>query len=309
VINPDIFLEEDDISPLHRVLLHFAEEVGTYRDRFAFFQAAGLPTTLNTVHFDVTAPLFTTELIGWFRNARVLDRQPNFHPLVTFLKYLSEAIQLDGEEEYICRKLLVRGRTNLLVISARSAVGRVEAPEGKWVGTGVYVGDSMILTCYHVLTAAQGKRSIRFGYRMNRRINLPDQGVVFEIEPVSINYNVDLDIALLKLKGQPGQSPAVPYKKVLDCNQRVYLIHHPNGQPVEVSEAGYIVATGDEFIDHTIPTKNGSSGAAIFDQNWRLVAIHRGNPSNRELAEGSSAGVPLTAFWDIISQHLSVNEE
>ncbi|MEQ9484100.1 trypsin-like peptidase domain-containing protein [Coleofasciculus sp. F4-SAH-05] len=87
------------------------------------------------------------------------------------------------------------------------------------------------------------------------------------------------------------------------------LIHHPRGQYVVVSGLGQIVQVGEDYIDHNVSTDEGSSGAPIFNRDWQLVAIHRGNlgigRAGRSLEAGTTSGVPLRAFWKHIQTSLS----
>jgi V8-like Glu-specific endopeptidase len=66
---------------------------------------------------------------------------------------------------------------------------------------------------------------------------------------------------------------------------------------------GQIVQGGgdSDYIDHNVSTDEGSSGAPIFNRDWQLVAIHRGNlgtkRAGRSIDPGIMSGVPLRAFW------------
>ncbi|MDP9796318.1 hypothetical protein J2S43_004830 [Catenuloplanes nepalensis] len=92
------------------------------------------------------------------------------------------------------------------------------------------------------------------------------------------------DLALIRLAAPPkgaaqaelmGSPPAGPFE--------VSLLHHPHGP----NERGEPLLLSDGRLDeqlgvppvrylHDVNTLGGSSGAPVFDQRWRIVALHQG---------------------------------
>lgn len=310
-IDPDTFLSQDDTSRLQNTLTEIALSLNSL-GRQALLKNSGIPLSSRSgLHFETAANIFASELTAFFRTAIVSDMRPDYHPMINVLGHLLVTTPLDDETERLFKRLNAQGIENLKAITARSSVGRLESPEGQWLGTGTLVGTGMILTCYHILSEMSGRLWIRFSYKKRRDNWSPNPGEAFEINtcPVAINHN--LDYVLLKLLREPeGRRIALPFRNILDNDQEIHLVHHPGGKPVEVSDIGRIADIGDEFIDHTIPALKGSSGGPLFDRDWHFIAIHRGDDPQRTLRPGTLAAVPLNAFWNVlIDKHIPVSVE
>ncbi len=194
-------------------------------------------------------------------------------------------------------------------LAAHNAVGRIESPPGTARGTCVLVDRQLLLTCKHVferiLDCGLDHAWVRFGYKTGNYGVEP--GDVFELDlKAIINYNAQSDYALMRIWGEPEFCTASLSNAWLKSKQSVRIIHHPRGEPAQISDVGQIVNVDKEYIQHNIKTDFGSSGAPIFDLNWRVVAIHRGRLSlSRSYAPGVTEGVPIYSIWKDIKSHLS----
>jgi hypothetical protein len=114
------------------------------------------------------------------------------------------------------------------------------------------------------------------------------------------------DYALLRIKASPELPPLPPVNSILNSNEHVCMIHHPGGLPLAVSDWGQIKQVGEDYIDHAIPTGEGSSGAPIFNQRWEFVGLHRGDPGiGRRIAPGTTEGVPIYTIWEKIKRFVA----
>ncbi len=196
--------------------------------------------------------------------------------------------------------------------AAYSAAGRIESPHGTAMGTGVLVNRQLLLTCKHVLErildCGLNHAWVRFGYKTgNTGI---ESGEVFELDlKTFVSKNTQpyyaLDYALVRIFGEPEYSTAPLSNAWLNRTQNVRIVHHPRGEPAQISDIGQIVKVDKEYIQHNIKTDYGSSGAPIFDLNWHVVAIQRGNLSlSRSYAPGVTEGIPIYSIWNHIKSHL-----
>lgn len=230
--------------------------------------------------------------------------------MVSLLKYLCELAPLYGladQDVALFSRLVEQGQENFKALAARNAVGRIESPKGQVIGTGVLIGKNLLLTCNHIFSKSQVQEAwVRFNYTFGS-YSLDSE--VFELDLDTAIRSNQLDYALLKVKGEPRQRITNCINAILDSSQEIRLIHHPRGQHIVISGLGQIVQVGDDYIDHNISTDEGSSGAPIFNRDWQLVAIHRGNlgigRAGRSLEAGTTSGVPLRAFWKDIQTSLS----
>lgn len=194
-------------------------------------------------------------------------------------------------------------------LAARRAVGRIESPQGTAWGTGVLVDRQLLLTCKHVveriLDCGLDHAWVRFGYKTGKYGI--ESGDVFELDLKTIvSNNAQLDYALMRIFGEPEYAAAPLSNAWLNRTQRVRIVHHPKGEPAQVSDVGQIVDVNKEYIQHNIKTAYGSSGGPIFDLNWHVVAIHRGSLRlSRSYPPGVTEGIPIYSIWNDIKSHLS----
>lgn len=311
VMNPELFLEQTDVVPLTLALNQFALKVNDASDRQEVLESAGIDIALlSNLKLGATSTKFAPALVAAFRAYSVSNQRLDYHPMVSLLKYLCDLAPIYGladRDVALFTRLAEQGQENLKTLAARSAVGRIESPKGTSIGTGVLIGKNLLLTCDHIFSKSQAKQAwVRFNYKSGSYDLDSD---VFELDLDRAMRSGQLDYALVRVKGEPRQRTANLIDAILDSSQEIRLIHHPQGQHLVVSGLGQVVQVGDEYIDHNISTDEGSSGAPIFNRDWQLVAIHRGNlgigRAGRSLEPGTTSGVPLRAFWKNIQTQLS----
>lgn len=197
-------------------------------------------------------------------------------------------------------------------LMALSAVGRIESPPGTAMGTGVLVGRQLLLTCNHVFERIFDNGLdgawVRFGCRAET--NGAAMGDLFEVNIKDATRHKappgsTLDFALVRIIGKPEYHTAFLFTGLLSAKQNIRLIHHPRGEHTQISDVGQIIQAHKDHIKHNIKTDYGSSGGPIFDQSWRVVAIHRGALGpGRSIAPGITEALPLYSIWNNIKQRL-----
>ena len=306
-MKPEEMKPEKLVLPEEQVLLtkafmRFASTFLVADARRDILENAGVsPAMLNFIQLHTNNSfVFANSVVATFQKPQFLGQVIDC--LSSILKSEPANYGFGEQDVILFKKIIERGRENLNALKARSSVGRIESPQGTGIGTGVLIAKNMLLTCHHVLKNIQ-QAWVRFDYQEG------SDGIedVFELDMKFIACQPRIDYVLVKICGQPEQEIAVPVDKVLSSGEetRIRIIHHPQGKPVVVSEAGLIMQIGEDYIDHNVATDEGSSGAPIFDQDWDLVAIHRGDPGiERPVPPGTTAGVPIRAIWDEISSHI-----
>lgn len=201
--------------------------------------------------------------------------------------------------------LLARG--DVPELAAWSAVGRIESPPGTARGTGVLVDRQLLLTCKHIFKrifdCGLDRAWVRFGYKTGK--DGVEPGDIFELDLKAIvSDNAHSDYALVRICGEPEYCIAPLSNAWLKTKQGVRIIHHPRGEPAQISEIGQIVNVDKDYIQHDLKADFGSSGAPIFDLDWHVVAIHRGRLSlSRSYAPGVTEGVPIYSIWKDIKSY------
>lgn len=302
-MEPEVFLEQRDVVPLTKALIKVLMNINTASDRHSLLVSTDDRNTawIGNLRLDSAPNILAPGLVAAFKTYRVSSRQPHFHPMVKVLSYLGDFAEnygLSDEEVALFTRLINLGQENFKALKVRSAVGRIESPQGTGIGTGVLVGKNLLLTCNHVLSKTLQQAWVRFGYKTG------STGDVFELDD-NVSSNSNPDYALIRIQGQPQQPILSPIDASLDAGQEIWLIHHPLGKPVVIT-SGKVMQVGKDYIDHNIGAQEGSSGAPIFNRQWELVAIHQGHPGiGRNVVQGTLGGIPIRAFWEQIKAHLS----
>lgn len=308
-MNPEIFLEQEDIFTLESSLEKVFSSIDTTSSLKSIFTASGIKNPfINKINFNSNIVEITNIVVAKFRDFKISDRQLDYHPLINLLKYLlkrQESYELEDEDIELFNRLVEKGEENFEALKARKSIVRIESPIGNAIGTGVFIANNLLLTCNHIFTKTQVKQAwARFDYKSEN--NNSDRNL-FELDTNFILNRNQPDFALLKIKDRvQRKSISIDENSILDSGEEIRIIHHPQGKPVLISNLGEIIQVGEDYIDHNLQTDDGSSGAPIFNNQWELIAIHQGNVGiSRDFEPNTTAGIPIRSIWNQISPHLS----
>lgn len=229
-------------------------------------------------------------------------------------------------------------------IYTAQAVGRVERPSGRALGTGFLIGPDLMLTNFHVLKTKEMLTSavVRFDYLVGTD-GAVTKGREFAFQPdfyVS-SPDTELDFALVRLKGEPladrKMDPGdedLGYMELLRRGkhrgylllapreiverERVNIIQHPNGNPQKVVlTQNYVLAdmtnTRVHYLADTLP---GSSGSPVLNHKWEVIALHHSGGAHppqkasndlQKLLKGVykfNEGIPMRAILPKIERYL-----
>lgn len=169
-----------------------------------------------------------------------------------------------------------------------ASVARVVLPGGA-TGTGFLVNDNLLITNNHVIpTAAIAKDSIvQFNFQRDADgKNLPV--TEFRLDPdkgFATSPKEEHDWTAIRIQGDANTSwGALTLNNVnIEKNQRVSIIQHPNGLHKQIAiHHNYVRYADENIIQYLTDTLPGSSGSPVFDDYWKVVALHHSGGNIRE---------------------------
>lgn len=158
-------------------------------------------------------------------------------------------------------------------------------------GTGWLLAPDLLMTNYHVVKARNDGEAhpsiedLKLQARMTTvQFDLDAataQGTTVTGAPELLTFDVDLDYAVLSLPAAvAGRAPLVlsgsRVEVAKDSYISVNIIQHPLGGPKMVALRNNLVYDGNyPKLRYFTDTEHGSSGSPVFDDEWRVVALHR----------------------------------
>jgi V8-like Glu-specific endopeptidase len=194
----------------------------------------------------------------------------------------------DGQEEVV----IVAGQPSFVDV-AFLAIGVLRAssvcrlvmsfPTGKGSGTAFRVGNRHLLTNHHVVRDHQrgdvAATSVEawFNYE-DDTAGEPKQILQIACDASGIVGEKEDDWALVPTTDPiPDEFPvlALETTEIPGVDDRVYIIQHPGGGPKQVAfQHNLVRAVTEDVLQYWTDTDLGSSGSPVFDEHWRVVALH-----------------------------------
>jgi hypothetical protein len=229
-----------------------------------------------------------------------------------------EQLAFDGEDARLPRAFLDAALRNGASV-ARLAVPRiVDGEVGKPShGTGWLVAPRLVVTCDHVVAArdleweprpsdtdyaAQALATVvRFDY-------YDDAGGFLEVAVEAlVAWDAALDVALLRLAADPPTAARAPLvllsqRPALTPRDRLNIIQHGDGRPQQYAlRNNFYQKRSDDarllwYLTDTMP---GASGSPVFNDRWRVVALHHAaRPAAATATSIDTPGAKTARFWN-----------
>ncbi|MGN6184726.1 MAG: trypsin-like peptidase domain-containing protein [Thermoanaerobaculia bacterium] len=143
-----------------------------------------------------------------------------------------------------------------------------------------FADDLLLLTNEHVLSATCAD-ALRPGRTYVKFDALPERAAAKCVEIVWSNRALDATLARFDppLAGVNAISidDDLDLPDPQDATARVYVIGHPHGGGLALSMHDNLLSGWDEDrVHYRAPTEHGSSGSPVFDDQWRIIALHHG---------------------------------
>lgn len=234
------------------------------------------------------------------------------------------------EKQPLLERLI--GRSNFLPVGylasgvnaaravARVAIKYVSLPDAG-LGTGFMISPRLFMTNNHVISSAieAGQYELQFNYQYSddgSRL-LPHE--TYEMDPASLfitNSVLDFTIVAVKprMKTENGNTAQVlagdefgylslTKNYFYSERQLANVIQHPNGQHKQIAiQENEIVSVHSSVIRYTADTEPGSSGSPVFNNMWRIVALHHsaGDYDAQQKAWLNNEGIRIDVIIDTV---------
>ena len=173
-------------------------------------------------------------------------------------------------------------------LSKARSVARVVLASGA-SGSGFLTNDDLLITNHHVLpTEADAQQAIvQFNYQETiAGLSAPMEEFKLAPQDVFVTSPREKDDwTAVRIKGNPNEKWGV--LKLTRANpqvqDRVNIIQHPGGGPKQIAlYHNVVVFVGHSRLQYLTDTLPGSSGSPVFDNDWRVVALHHSGGWLRE---------------------------
>lgn len=182
----------------------------------------------------------------------------------------------------VARLLVPRFENDLAVMDDNGA---------PWVmqGTGWMIGPDLLITNHHVVNARRDGENDASAADFDRQGR--EAAVEFDYDngktPVATGVQAvvasspELDYAILRLGSGTGRPPLRLAREPVVVKATTYLsvniIQHPRGMLKQVAFRNNLVSGADrDTVRYFTDTDYGSSGSPVFNDEWKVVALHRG---------------------------------
>ncbi len=184
---------------------------------------------------------------------------------------------------------------------------------GSWSGTGFLVSPNVLLTNNHVIntfTVAEAAECV-FDFQIDQR-GKPSTTKTFALRPDRLFLTSKavggLDFTFVWVDGEPGNEFGFTWldrsSHDVTLNEFANVVGHPDGRMKEVSlQENNILWFDDTVVHYTSDTEGGSSGAAVSNNSWNLVALHHASKRTSTEVEGHdhlNEGIRIKAIAALI---------
>jgi hypothetical protein len=165
------------------------------------------------------------------------------------------------------------------------SVARVVLPD-LGSGTGFLIGGGWLLTNHHVLPSVKSANEavVEFNYQ-HTADGLFAPVKQYALEPARFKTSKENDWTAVGIDDHAEQEFGVIRIEPAQTkvNAFVNIIQHPGGGPKQIAlyhnTVAYVGRGRVQYLTDTLP---GSSGSPVFDEDWRVVALHHSGGISRQ---------------------------
>lgn len=191
------------------------------------------------------------------------------------------------------------------------AVCRVVTPDDK--GTGFLTENGYIFTNNHVIpdAATAGGTTVEFNFRTDMAGK--EAAIVrYRLDASTFFTDEDLDYSYVRVI-DAGEQPLEQWGFVtfdpdatVSRGDALTIIQHAGGHELQIGlDSNKTLSVWDQYVFYDTPTLGGSSGSPVFNQGWKVVALHHAGFEETVInAQGERRGANRGIFFRDIFNHL-----
>jgi V8-like Glu-specific endopeptidase len=216
------------------------------------------------------------QLVDELSSSTAVAEQPFPMPSVSLKAPLSiELEKIFGANNLKSIAWLQRG------LEAARSVCRIVTPEG--LGTGFLIDQERVMTNHHVLSrpAVAARSHVEFNFQEDAFGKLQEP-LRYRLLRDGLWADLDLDFSIVRI--DPGNAlPAIESWGTLaltanqppEVGEHVTIIQHPGGGAKQIAlTANQVVNVFEHRLQYTTDTLPGSSGSPVFNDDWKVIALH-----------------------------------
>lgn len=170
--------------------------------------------------------------------------------------------------------------------------------------TGTAIGQGYFITAYHCLSGPVEEASL------NANAVTSTSHKIVPIQVTSLRSLLNgYDVGIGRFEGVSSLGRTFEARLPVQ-GERMFVLHHPNGRLLSVSEGCRVSSQGDAHtFTHTCDTLKGSSGALMFAaSDGAVVGVHAGSGTTRELDNYGVHIMPIIAKNQTLASLFRVQE-
>ncbi len=166
-------------------------------------------------------------------------------------------------------------------IEVAAGVCRIVTPNG--LGTGFLIEPDRLLTNHHVIgdpeAAVASFAELNFQEDVSGTL---EEFYRYRLLADGFQTDPDLDFSLVRIERAPSLPPLEFWGTLEletgpppDVGEHVTIIQHPGGGAKQIAlTANQVVNLFEHRLQYTTDTLPGSSGSPVFNDHWKVVALH-----------------------------------
>ncbi len=193
---------------------------------------------------------------------------------------------------------------------AAKSVCRIVLPNGGF-GTGFLAEGGYLFTNNHVLPndkIADGAR-IEFNFEEDAGGNAKTRSN-YTLDADTFVTSTDLDYTRIKVFENPNGAPLSDWGNVMlapdiipSISEPANIIQHPNGDSKQIALTNNkVLSVWGKYVFYTADTEPGSSGSPVFNQEWKVVALHHAG----EVIKGDKKGLQINSAGERASANRGI---